>query len=58
MTYQIKTLSNGTETTVLELVSANGCDATSMARVIRNDTGLETRVYDACGLRGIMDARA
>ena len=58
MTYQIKTLNAGTETTVLELASATSRDAAAMARSIRDDTGLETRVYDACGLRGIMDARA
>ena len=57
MTYQIKVLKNDNETTVLEFFSVNGNDAALMARNIRNETGLETRVYDAHGLRGIMDAR-
>lgn len=57
MTYQIKVLNNGTESTVLEFASSNANDAALMARNIRNETGLETRVYDAHGLRGVMDAR-
>lgn len=57
MAYKINTVAAGVETTVLEIVS-NNRDAAAMARAIRNETGLEVRVYDNLGLRGVMDAIA
>ena len=57
-TIRLFTVVGGLETLADTIVSATRFAASSAARALRDHTGLEVRVYDELGLRGIMDAAA
>jgi len=55
-TVRITSVINGIENTVFTIESDEPRVDANIARQLRNQTGLEVRVYDELGLRGIMDA--
>lgn len=57
-TVRITQISNGIETVVHQYGPSTIREAANRARIHRDSTGFETRVYDDDGLRGVMDARS